>query len=181
MMHNFPRQPHRSDLPVRPQMTIADEPPQGQQPSIQPLLPIFVYGTLMAAPLLAWVLTGSSENAASILSRRKRAHICGFSRHPVRGSDYPALVRTENSVVDGFLVFPKNQAEWNKLDNFEGETYDRTLVNAVGEDGMGLEAYVYLWAGPQDALHVGCWDFVHFERERLDDWLALFDGMEMIG
>jgi len=143
--------------------------------------PIFVYGTLMAPPLLAWVLTGSSENTTSVLSRRKRAHISGFRRHPVRGSDYPALVRTKGSIVDGFLVFPKDQAEWNKLDNFEGEAYDRILVCAVGEDGVEFEAYVYLWAGPEDALDTGEWDFAYFERERLEDWLALFGGMEMSG
>jgi hypothetical protein len=44
-----------------------------------------------------------------------------------------------------------------------------------------LEAYVYLWAGPEDALDTGEWDFTYFERERLEDWLALFGGMEMSG
>jgi hypothetical protein len=92
----------------------------------------------MPPALLAWVLTGSSENTTSVLSGRKREHISGFRRHPVRGSDYPALVRAKGSIVDGFLVFPKDQAEWNKLDNFEGEVYDRTLVRAVGEDCVRL-------------------------------------------
>jgi hypothetical protein len=44
-----------------------------------------------------------------------------------------------------------------------------------------VEVYVYLWAGPEDALDEGGWDFGIFERERLDDWLMLFDGMEMVG
>ena len=156
---------------------IRDGPVESQQ-----RLPIFVYGTLMAAPLLAWVLTGSSANASSVLSKRKRAHISGFARHPVIGSDYPALVRaTENSTVDGYLVLPSNQAEWNKLDNFEGETYTRTTVEAIEEGGTRVEAYVYLWAGSGDALSSGEWAFTYFERQRLEDWLELFGGMEMVG
>lgn len=145
-------------------------------------LPIFVYGTLMAAPLLAWVLTGSSADASPVLSKRKRAHISGFARHPVLGSDYPALMRaTEGSIVDGYLIFPNDQAECNKLDNFEGETYTRTMVEAIEEDGTRVEAYVYLWAGSGDALSSGEWDFAYFEQERLEDWLELFGGMEMVG
>ena len=156
---------------------IGDGPAESQQ-----RLPIFVYGTLMATPLLAWVLTGSSANASSVLSKRKRAHISGFARHPVIGSDYPALVRaTESSIVDGHLVFPNDQAEWNKLDNFEGETYTRTTVEAITEDGTQVEACVHLWAGSGDALSSGEWDFTYFKRQRLEDWLELFGGIEMVG
>jgi gamma-glutamylcyclotransferase (GGCT)/AIG2-like uncharacterized protein YtfP len=164
-------------------MTVANQVPHQQHPSppSPPSPPIFVYGTLMSASLLAWVLTGTSENASSVHSQRKKARISGFMRRPVRGSDYPALVRSPDSVVDGFFVFPKDQVEWNKLDDFEGEEYSRTLVHAVGEDGEELETFVYLWSGPEDALDEGSWDFEYFERERLDDWLMLFDGMEMIG
>ena len=71
--------------------------------------------------------------------------------------------------------------EWIKLDNFEGETYTRTTVEAITEDGMQVEAYVYLWAGSGDALSGGEWDFTYFERQRLEDWLELFAGMEMVG
>jgi len=85
----------------------------------QQQLPIFVYGTLMAAPLLAWVLTGSSANASSVLSKRKWAHISGFARHPVLGSDYPALVRaTESSIVDGYLLFPDDQSGMEQTRQF---------------------------------------------------------------
>jgi hypothetical protein len=52
---------------------------------------------------------------------------------------------------------------------------------AVREDGVELEAYVCLWAGPKDALDPGGWDFAYFERERLQNWLELFGGMEMVG
>jgi gamma-glutamylcyclotransferase (GGCT)/AIG2-like uncharacterized protein YtfP len=150
-------------------------------------LPIFVYGTLMAAPLLAWVLTGSSSNSPSVLSTRKKARIAGFARRPVRHSDYPALLRAgADSVVHGFLVFPRDQSERNKLDNFEGEgeTYKRTVVRAIIEEAEGeteLEAHVYLWAGAEEALDCCEWDFEYFERERLGDWLELFGGIEMVG
>ena len=58
------------------------------------------------------------------------------------------------------------KAEWNKLDNFEGETYTRTTVEAIEEDGTRVEAYVYFWAGAGDALGNGEWHFTYFEQER---------------
>ena len=41
-----------------------------------------------------------------------------------------------------------------------------------------------VWGRPRelgDALSSGKWDFTFFERERLEDWLELFGGMEMVG
>jgi hypothetical protein len=93
--------------------------------------------------------------------------------------------------VDGFLVFPSTQSEWNKLDDFEGEIYTRTPVSCHCRDvdhgegkavDMEIQADVYLWAEDYDKLELdGEWSTEIFEKERLEDWLDFFDGMEMIG
>jgi hypothetical protein len=109
---------------------------------------------------------------------KKRHAYRRFARQPVRGANYPAVVHMVDSVVDGLLVCPKSQEERNKFDNFEGEgeSYKRVLVHDISEDGEESEAFVYLWAGPEDNLEEGCqWDYKRFGRERLDDWLMIFD------
>lgn len=68
-----------------------------------------------------------------------------------------------------------------KLDDFEGEIYTPTSVDAVLEDGSVVEADMYVWAGDQDALSDEPWELNTFVKERLEDWLDLFEGMEMIG
>jgi gamma-glutamylcyclotransferase (GGCT)/AIG2-like uncharacterized protein YtfP len=162
-----------------------------QQPK-QP--PIFTYGTLMSTKLLSWVLTGDSSNYAQIEDqsavKRLPATLCGYRRVPVFHSDYPALIPAEpTDMVHGFLVFPSTESQWRKLDDFEGEIYERTLVRchirdagSTGDVGIEVEADVYLWVDDHEKLELdGEWSYDIFEKERLEDWLELFDGMEMVG
>jgi hypothetical protein len=39
----------------------------------------------------------------------------------------------------------------------------------------------YLWNGERDAVSADRWDLDTFIRERLDDWIELFAGMELVG
>jgi len=137
----------------------------------------------MAAPLLAWALTGDASKSEDVLAQRKPGRITGFSRHVVLGFDYPALLPSgaAGGVVEGFVVFPRNISEWTKLDTFEGDAYIRTsvIVDVGGEETV--EADTYVWAGDRSQLGGEDWSFTFFESERLDDWLELFGGMELIG
>ena len=148
-----------------------------------PIVPIFVYGTLMAAPLLAWVLKGDASKAVDVLSRRKPGTILGFERHRIHHCDYPALIRSNDTCaqVDGYIIFPATLSEWMKLDDFEGDSYERTPVIVRILDGSELDAFTYLWKGEADALADEDWSFEYFETERLETWLELFGGMELIG
>lgn len=147
--------------------------------------PIFVYGTLMAAPLLSWVLLGDSSKLDEILARRKPGRITGFTRHSVLHSDYPALVLSTKSesisTVDGFVVFPRDASEWKKLDAFEGDAYIRTSVIVDVGGGHGVEADTYVWGGERSLLGGEDWNFEWFESQRLEDWLDIFCGMELVG
>ncbi|KAG0695600.1 hypothetical protein DFH29DRAFT_1083301 [Suillus ampliporus] len=146
------------------------------------IAPIFVYGTLMAAPLLAWALKGDSSKAEDVLSQRKPGTIFGFKRRCVHHRDYPALIRSnDNCNFDGYVVFPTSLSEWKKLDNFEGSSYERTPVVVHMVDGSELDAFTYVWKGKADALADEDWIFEYFETERLDAWLKLFGGMELVG
>jgi gamma-glutamylcyclotransferase (GGCT)/AIG2-like uncharacterized protein YtfP len=146
-----------------------------------PITPIFVYGTLMAAPLLAWVLTGDASKSDESLAQRKPGRITGFTRRSILGLDYPALIRGDASAtVDGFVVYPKSRSEWTKLDTFEGDAYTRILV-AVDVGGKIELADTYVWAGDLDMLGEDDWSLAVFESEHLEDWLKLFVGIELIG
>ncbi|KAF8124784.1 hypothetical protein EV363DRAFT_1454343 [Boletus edulis] len=91
----------------------------------------------------------------------RKAHVTGYARYTVLGKDYPA-----------------------------GEAYkmEPVTVTVMTTDDQGgdddterVEADMYLWDGdPEDISQEG-WDLVTFERERLDDWLELFGGMELVG
>ena len=71
--------------------------------------PVFLYGTLMAAPLIALVLTGNQNNEDIIVPLRKKATLEHYRRRGVLGKDYPALVKgAENDLVEGMIFYPRN-------------------------------------------------------------------------
>lgn len=150
--------------------------------------PVFVYGTLRAVPLLAWVMTGDSSRARDIAPRLKRAVVHGYKRCRVAGCDYPATTKDDGSSVDGCLVTPLTASERRKIDNFEGETYKVTpvMVNLVGQDGQPtgevVEADMYVWDGDPDCLELeASWNLHSFIQYKLQDWLDLYESMELTG
>lgn len=60
--------------------------------STQPRL-LFIYGTLCAKPLLAWVLTGDASNVGAVTHLARLARVSGFARFAVKGCDYPAVIK----------------------------------------------------------------------------------------
>lgn len=140
-------------------------------------------------PLLAWALTGDSQKTDVIAPLVKPAKLKGHARFSLPSKDYPALIKhDETSTVDGLLLYPQNRSQLEKLDNFEDETCIVTPVQVtiVGEEDQMVDADVYLWNGERgrhicDAVSLDRWDLDTFIRERLDDWLELFAGMESVG
>ncbi|KAG5770511.1 hypothetical protein H9Q72_002676 [Fusarium xylarioides] len=143
--------------------------------------PLFVYGTLRARPLLAWALTGDATNTELISALARLAKVHGYARYTVRSRDYPAVVKRDGHEVDGDLLVLETKSQRKKLDDFEGEAYTPMSVDVVLEDGNIVEADIYVWTGDQAALTDEPWELNTFVKERLEDWLDLFEGMEMVG
>ncbi|KAF2964436.1 hypothetical protein GQX73_g9131 [Xylaria multiplex] len=152
--------------------------------------PLFIYGTLRALPLLAWALTGDASNISTVSKLIQPATVYGYTRVSVKNCDYPAVVKHEpHSSVDGYLLRFETTSQRKKLDDFEGEAYklESAVVTVLGADGSNqkqreiVEADIYLWAGDADALTASPWELEYFEKERLRDWLDLFEGMELVG
>ncbi|KAM3509183.1 hypothetical protein MY11210_006438 [Beauveria gryllotalpidicola] len=156
-------------------------------PSSKTPRPLFIYGTLRAKPLFAWALTGDSSRVADIAHMVKPALVSKYIRLAVKHSDYPAVVRgsREEDCVDGYLLQMDTMSQRKKLDDFEGEIYmvESTIAKLVGDNdqptGETLDADIYVWAGDKEMLEEKPWELERFIEERLDDWLDLFDGMEM--
>ncbi|KAH7248638.1 AIG2-like family-domain-containing protein [Fusarium redolens] len=143
--------------------------------------PLFIYGTLRARPLLAWALTGHATNTKPISAHAHPAIVRGYARYTVQSQDYPAVVKKDGHEVDGYLLILETKSQRKKLDDFEGEIYTSTSVDVVLEDGSVVNSDMYVWAGDEDALSDEPWELDTFVRDRLEDWIDLFEGMEMIG
>ncbi|KAK4455650.1 hypothetical protein QBC34DRAFT_390531 [Podospora aff. communis PSN243] len=143
--------------------------------------PLFVYGTLRALPLLAWALAGEPSQVDTISSMIRNATVKGYKRCSVRHADYPAAIKDDEATVDGYLLILETASQRRKLDDFEGEAYKVTPVTVSLEGGKTVDADMYVWDGDMDALSSEPWDLQVFIRDRLEDWIDLFEGMELVG
>ena len=135
--------------------------------------------------LLAWALMGDSHKTAVVapLITPAELHSCQCARFSLLGKDYPALIKHEDtSIVNSLLLCPQDKSQQQKLDDFDGEVYTVILaqVTVVREQGQ-VDAGIYLWNGDHDAVSMDHWDLGTFIQERLDDWIELFAGMELVG
>lgn len=154
-----------------PALTTRTTPVSTTHPSPRPL---FLYGTLLSPPLLAWLITGNALNTPLVQSLTTPAHIYGYTRCAVLHADYPALVASTSKadVVHGLLLKPQSRSQRLKADNFEGETYAITPVEVHVEAGeMGatssggecevVNADAYVWTGDAALVSEELWDLFY--------------------
>lgn len=107
---------------------------------------LFVYGTLAPGQpnehLLAFI-NGTWEHATV----RGTLHQKGWGAT----LGYPAIVLDElGDEVEGFLFSSDELVEhWARLDDFEGQAYERTMTVVTLDDQRTVDAYVYALKGPQ--------------------------------
>ncbi|MDY0390443.1 gamma-glutamylcyclotransferase family protein [Desulfobulbus oligotrophicus] len=128
---------------------------------------LFCYGTLQS-PLVMKVVTGQPYEG-------REATLIDWARYRVRGSEYPGIVPQEGSLVCGKLYWGLDEQAVEKLDAFEGDKYERVLVNVILADGSNQQAYVY--AIRQDCrtmLSNDPWDFDRFLQNGLERFIHWF-------
>ncbi len=101
---------------------------------------IFVYGTLAPGRPNAHVLAHlpGSWQLATI-----RGHLVQAGWGAEQG--YPGVViDASGATVEGFILSSDAlESEWKRLDEFEGDQYERVATQAQLEDGQVVKAYVY--------------------------------------
>ena len=104
--------------------------------------PVFVYGTLTSHQVVRTLL---GKNSASVLEFQP-ARLLGYSRHPVKNCVYPGMIPHPEKEVRGCLLENVSFHEMKLLDWFEGDEYERRLVQVSIERSPSLvEAHAYVW------------------------------------
>jgi gamma-glutamylcyclotransferase (GGCT)/AIG2-like uncharacterized protein YtfP len=118
---------------------------------------LFTYGTLMCDDIMRSVAGCSLPHTHAVLPN--------FRRYTVKGEVYPALVVHKGDRVEGVVYHDIPDTAWFRLDRFEGEMYERRLVNVVLPDGSAETVYTYVirpeFEGRLDSTE---WDFDTFLR-----------------
>ena len=130
---------------------------------------VFTYGSLMFPAVWQRVVSGDYQSSQAWLN--------GFERRAVRGTTYPCLIRSESSPpIQGILYYDVNKVDLDRLDQFEGEQYQRLLVSCDLPGGKRIDAFAYVWP-EENVSQVGDqWDLNWFQEHGLALFLQRYSG-----
>ena len=125
---------------------------------------LFAYGTLQNAEILAQVVGRSWPSSPAVLK--------GYARYRVNDKPYPAIVEEPGAQVQGSLYSGVTEPELDRLDDYEGELYERCSLR-VWVGTQALDAFTYLLRREYRALlSAELWELADFEREHLAGYLS---------
>jgi gamma-glutamylcyclotransferase (GGCT)/AIG2-like uncharacterized protein YtfP len=68
----------------------------------------------------------------------------GFTCFRIRNADYPEIFPREGCRVDGTLFSGITESEWERLDYYESDFYERRQVNVRLANGKSARAFAYV-------------------------------------
>ncbi len=134
----------------------------------------FTYGTLMCNDIMTAVCGGSPVAGQSATLR-------DYSRHPVRGEEYPGIRPAPGACVEGVLYSQLSATALARLDAFEGSQYQRMPIVVTMASGRQCNAWVYVM---QPELHhlllAENWDYDGFLTSGKSRFLERYLGFSRL-
>lgn len=107
----------------------------------------------------------------------KKARVQNYARFKVKGESYPGLLPLEGALTDGVLYMNVDSLSVRRLDEFEGEHYEREEIAVDAFEGESLPAQTYVVkAQSQNRLSSEEWDPTHFEKHDLLEFMNTYRG-----
>jgi len=131
---------------------------------------LFVYGALMYDEVWSRIVAGEF--------RKISGHISGYRRMAVRGEEYPGIVRGEG-VVSGRIWLGLDKVNLARLDEFEGEYYERIPAIAADPTGKTLDVHLYRIKNQfLNLLEDREWNVDEFEKGGLKKFVSSYEGFD---
>lgn len=97
---------------------------------------LFAYGTLQYPGLLQQLL--------GRIPPHRPARLQGYARYTVNGADYPGIVPEAGCCTEGIVLQGIQAGEWERLDQYEDDLYERKIVTLNLEGGGEMTAFAYI-------------------------------------
>jgi gamma-glutamylcyclotransferase (GGCT)/AIG2-like uncharacterized protein YtfP len=124
---------------------------------------LFAYGTLQIPEILVQLLGRTLPAAHAVLA--------GYRCFRVADKPYPAIIATPGASVSGLIHSGVSEIELAHLDRYEGELYERRLVDLQTATGV-VPGFAYvLRADHREQLGSEGWDLASFRRDHLAHYL----------
>ncbi|MCG6945214.1 MAG: gamma-glutamylcyclotransferase [Deltaproteobacteria bacterium] len=133
-------------------------------------LHVFTYGSLMFHRVWSKVVGGMHEKVG--------ARLYGYKRRKIRGEIYPTVLPgTSRDYVDGIIYLNVSKSDVKTLDAFEGEYYQKEMVECGLTDGRTITAWVYVFKERyRDLVEDEPWDPVWFSEDGIHSFFDRYEG-----
>jgi len=109
------------------------------------------------------------------------ARLRGFRRFLVKNEKYPGIVPSTEGLVSGIVYHGLTASNWQRLDQFEGDYYNRQAVTVLLEDGQQLTVDCYLFRPELSHLLTEIeWDFATFLEQGKTTFQHQYCGFKAI-
>ena len=101
----------------------------------------------------------------------------GYARFMVKGASYPGIIQVTDAITEGIIYFDVDELSLERLDEFEGDLYQRIPIQAETERGKILNAATYVIKPEyRDYLSLQKWDVEEFVQNSLAAFLNTYQG-----
>ena len=130
---------------------------------------LFSYGTLQSPRVLMAVAGKEYQGVEAVL--------LNYAIFRVRGTVYPGIIPAKGNIVRGLVYRNIADDTFRRLDDFEGEQYERIIVSAVlRRDHSLVRAYAYrILEGQRDILSSEGWDLEHFLQKEAEGFIGTLE------
>ena len=130
---------------------------------------LFAYGSLMNDEVTNALLQSPLE--------RQPATLNGYRRVQVKNALYPGAFADVDAVTEGQLISGLTDDQWQRLDVFEGEYYERTAVTVLSAacEPMVADTYVFKDAY-RHLLNDSPWCNDTFRDQSMSRFIATYTG-----
>ncbi|WFB37383.1 gamma-glutamylcyclotransferase [Kiritimatiellota bacterium B12222] len=97
---------------------------------------LFAYGTLQHPDIISFVLDRVPPHQPALLH--------DFARYAIKGQDFPGLISQPGAQTEGTAFYEISLTEWEMLDRYESDLYERQTVAMLPQNGPPESAEVYI-------------------------------------
>jgi gamma-glutamylcyclotransferase (GGCT)/AIG2-like uncharacterized protein YtfP len=103
------------------------------------------------------------------------ARLPGYAIFRVKNAEYPGIIDAPNDETSGVMYRGVSDADLKVLDLFEGEIYERRLLEVDTEDGKSQHAWVYVISTKNKSyLTRETWDLKTFMKKGFDTFMKYY-------
>lgn len=113
--------------------------------------------------------------------RQPPATLHGYQRLAVKDEEYPAAIPNPTNNITGLLYLDVSPQDLARLDDFEGEYYERFSITVVISESEHITAEVYI-LNPRyrNTVEMFEWDVVRFKEVGIGRFISRYQGFDQL-